>query len=212
SSVPASSTVPWIPWCIFGIVGSESFVMRSAEDRNSIAAKEGVMLFEMEGAGVWDNLPCVIVKAACDYVDSHKTKLWQPYAAATAAACMNAFLSQWVPSAQAVMTSNKVAICWYDQGNWKRADMLYEQTLETHKQVNGEKPTDTLGVMHNLALCWMNKGRIVGALALTEECTRKRSEVLGSDHPGTLSSMSSAGRWKNCLLPADPVADPVADS
>jgi nucleoside phosphorylase len=52
----------------------------------------------MESAGVWDIFPCVVIKGACDYADSHKAKAWQRYAAATAAACMKAFLGYWVPS------------------------------------------------------------------------------------------------------------------
>jgi nucleoside phosphorylase len=51
----------------------------------------------MEGAGVWDNFPCVVIKGVCDYADSHKNKEWQAYATATAAACMKAFLNDWVP-------------------------------------------------------------------------------------------------------------------
>ncbi|KAF5610782.1 hypothetical protein F25303_14521, partial [Fusarium sp. NRRL 25303] len=51
----------------------------------------------MEGAGVWDILPCIVIKGACDYADSHKSKVWQRYAAATAAACAKAFLRFWVP-------------------------------------------------------------------------------------------------------------------
>ncbi|KAI1013599.1 hypothetical protein LB504_013194 [Fusarium proliferatum] len=52
----------------------------------------------MEGAGVWDSFPCIVIKGACDYADSHKDKDWQRYAAATAAACAKAFLGFWVPS------------------------------------------------------------------------------------------------------------------
>lgn len=48
----------------------------------------------MEGAGVCDNFPCIIVKGACDYADSHKSKKWQSYAAITAACVMKALL-QW---------------------------------------------------------------------------------------------------------------------
>jgi nucleoside phosphorylase len=50
----------------------------------------------MEGAGVWDNFPCIVIKGVCDYADSHKNKKWQGYAAATAAACMKAFLKEWI--------------------------------------------------------------------------------------------------------------------
>ncbi len=82
----------------FGLVASGDTVMKSGEDRDDVARKAGVIGFEMEGAGVWDIFPCVVIKGACDYADCHKTKAWQRYAAATAAACMNAFLGYWVPS------------------------------------------------------------------------------------------------------------------
>ncbi|CAG7563758.1 unnamed protein product [Fusarium equiseti] len=82
----------------FGLVASGDSVMKSGEDRDRIAATEGVIAFEMEAAGVWDTFPCVVIKGACDYADSHKSKVWQRYAAATAVACAKAFLSFWVPS------------------------------------------------------------------------------------------------------------------
>jgi len=82
----------------FGLIASGDTVMKSGEDRDQIAAKEKVIAFEMEGAGVWDNFPCVVIKGVCDYADSHKNKKWQGYAAATAAACMKAFLKEWVPT------------------------------------------------------------------------------------------------------------------
>ncbi|KAH7459962.1 hypothetical protein FOMA001_g19766 [Fusarium oxysporum f. sp. matthiolae] len=81
-----------------GLMASGDAVMKSGEDRDRIAATEGIIAFEMEGAGVWDSFPCIIIKGACDYADSHKSKVWQRYAAATAAACAKAFLSFWVPS------------------------------------------------------------------------------------------------------------------
>ena len=33
-----------------------------------------------------DSFPCLIIRGICDYADSHKKKIWQPYAAAVAAA------------------------------------------------------------------------------------------------------------------------------
>lgn len=82
----------------YGLIASGSTVMKSGEHRDEIAAKEKVIAFEMEGAGVWDNFPCVVIKGVCDYADSHKNKKWQDYAAATAAACMKAFLNEWIPT------------------------------------------------------------------------------------------------------------------
>ncbi|EXL66951.1 hypothetical protein FOPG_16902 [Fusarium oxysporum f. sp. conglutinans race 2 54008] len=82
----------------FGLMASGDAVMKSGEDRDRIAAAEGIIAFEMEGAGVWDSFPCIVIKGACDYADSHKSKDWQRYAAATAAACAKALLNFWVPS------------------------------------------------------------------------------------------------------------------
>ena len=76
----------------FGLVASGDTVLRSGEDRDEIASKEQVIAFEMEAAGIWDCLPCIAIKGACDYADSHEGKGWQGYAAANAAACAKAFL------------------------------------------------------------------------------------------------------------------------
>ncbi|KAK0747607.1 hypothetical protein B0T21DRAFT_379616 [Apiosordaria backusii] len=86
----------------FGLIASGDSVMKSGEDRDAIAQEspppDTILGFEMEGAGVWDIFPCVVIKGVCDYADSHKTEDWQQYAAATAAACMKAFLRHWIPS------------------------------------------------------------------------------------------------------------------
>jgi nucleoside phosphorylase len=82
----------------FGLVASGDIVKKCGEDRDQIAAKEQVIAFEMEGAGVSETLPCLIVKGVCDYADSHKSKRWQNYAAVSAAACMKAFLESWTTS------------------------------------------------------------------------------------------------------------------
>ncbi|KAF6824900.1 Nephrocystin-3-like protein 3 [Colletotrichum plurivorum] len=68
-----------------GRVGSGDTVMKSADHRDQVASEHGIIAFEMEGAVVWDEVPCIIVKAVCDYADSHKNKKWQDFAAATAA-------------------------------------------------------------------------------------------------------------------------------
>ena len=83
------------PMVHFGTIGSGNAVMKSGQHRDRMAQAEGLMAFEMEGAGVWDYFPSIIVKGVCDYADSHKRKGWQRYAAATAAACTKAFLVEW---------------------------------------------------------------------------------------------------------------------
>ncbi|KAF4951073.1 hypothetical protein FSARC_13001 [Fusarium sarcochroum] len=93
-SIPSQQS-NFCPTVHFGKYASGDKVMKSGEDRDEIARSEGIIAFEMEGAGVWDNMPCVIIKGVCDYADSHKDKRWQGFAAATAAACMRAFLERW---------------------------------------------------------------------------------------------------------------------
>ncbi|KAL4744849.1 hypothetical protein BDW72DRAFT_208684 [Aspergillus terricola var. indicus] len=72
----------------------------------------GTIAFEMGGAGVCPNLQCIIVKGVCDYADSHKDKLWQPFAAGIAAACMKAMLDNGsVVLEQYVQTSSSLRQC-----------------------------------------------------------------------------------------------------
>ncbi|KAL4972509.1 hypothetical protein BDW66DRAFT_162838 [Aspergillus desertorum] len=80
-----------------GPIASADTVMKSGQLRDGIARKEKVIGYEMEGTGVWDNIPCIIIKGVCDYADSHKNKLWQAYAAAAGASAAKAFLDYWMP-------------------------------------------------------------------------------------------------------------------
>ncbi|KAJ3469853.1 hypothetical protein MRS44_003918 [Fusarium solani] len=83
------------PEVFIGRIGSGNTVMKSGEDRDRIAAKHDLIAFEMEGAGAWDEVPCVVVKGICDYADSHKNKAWQAFAAATAASVAKAILGRY---------------------------------------------------------------------------------------------------------------------
>jgi nucleoside phosphorylase len=85
---------PIVHW---GTFASADTVLKSAQDRDQIARDYGVIGFEMEATGACDVFPCVVIKAACDYADSHKNKKWQKYAAVMAACVMKALL-QWYPS------------------------------------------------------------------------------------------------------------------
>jgi nucleoside phosphorylase len=75
-----------------GRVASGNMLMRSGKDRDRIAKPNSIMAFEMEGVGVWEQVPSLIIKGVSDYVDSHKNDVWQGYAAATAASATRALL------------------------------------------------------------------------------------------------------------------------
>ncbi|KAK6512585.1 hypothetical protein TWF481_001469 [Arthrobotrys musiformis] len=75
-----------IPEVHYGLIASSNTVMKSAEYRDKLRNRWNVSCFEMEAAGLMDNFPCVAIRGISDYSDSHKSHLWQPYAAIVAAA------------------------------------------------------------------------------------------------------------------------------
>lgn len=85
-----------------GASASGDMVIKSANTRDRLAREEGVVMLEMEGAGVWEEFPCIVVKGVCDYADSHKNKSWQSYAAATAAAASKAILERYTKTERPV--------------------------------------------------------------------------------------------------------------
>ncbi|KIL88188.1 kinesin light chain [Fusarium avenaceum] len=82
----------------FGTIVSSNMLMKSGSTRDSIAASENAIAFDMLSAGMWDAFPYLVIKGASDYADSHKNNGWQYYAAATAAAFSKALLSFWKSS------------------------------------------------------------------------------------------------------------------
>ncbi|KAH8710097.1 nucleoside phosphorylase domain-containing protein, partial [Phaeosphaeriaceae sp. PMI808] len=77
---------PDTPKIHYGNIASSNQLQISASKRNQLYRDLEVICFEMEGAGVIQKHPCLVIRGICDYSDSHKNKKWQPYAAATAAA------------------------------------------------------------------------------------------------------------------------------
>ena len=68
------STSTTQPMFHFGMMGSGNTVMKSGHHRDRMAQADGIIGFEMEGAGVWDYFPSIVIKGVCDYADSHKRK------------------------------------------------------------------------------------------------------------------------------------------
>jgi nucleoside phosphorylase len=88
----------------YGTIASGNQVIRSAVERDKLSAElGGVLCFEMEAAGLMNSFPCLVIRGICDYADSHKSKRWQSYAAATAAACAKEVLSV-IPPAEVAKT------------------------------------------------------------------------------------------------------------
>ncbi|RYC54411.1 hypothetical protein CHU98_g11798 [Xylaria longipes] len=81
------------PMIHYGIVASGNQVIKHAKTRNQLAQRFDAICFEMEAAGIMDSLQCLVIRGICDYSDSHKSKEWQKYASATAAAYAKELLS-----------------------------------------------------------------------------------------------------------------------
>ncbi|KAF3910411.1 hypothetical protein ABW20_dc0104118 [Dactylellina cionopaga] len=74
------------PYIHYGLVASGNQVMKHGITRDRLSREKGILCFEMEAAGLMDELPTLVVRGICDYSDSHKNKIWQQYAALSAAA------------------------------------------------------------------------------------------------------------------------------
>ncbi|KAL2859131.1 violaceus kinesin [Aspergillus lucknowensis] len=82
------------PYIHYGLIASGNQVMKDARARDLIAQELDILCFEMEAAGLMDEIPSLVIRGICDYCDSHKHKEWQPYAAFVAAAYAKALLMQ----------------------------------------------------------------------------------------------------------------------
>jgi nucleoside phosphorylase len=83
----------------YGVIAAGSAVVKHAPTREEIRQKHRAICLEMEAAGLMNNFPCVVIRGISDYADSHKNDQWQPYAAASAAACAKELLEYVQPKA-----------------------------------------------------------------------------------------------------------------
>ncbi|KAB8069053.1 ankyrin repeat-containing domain protein [Aspergillus leporis] len=88
--VPRATEEPYVH---YGLIASGNQVMKDAKTRDAIAQEMNILCFEMEAAGLMDQLPCLVIRGICDYCDSHKHKQWQGYAALSAATYTRVLLS-----------------------------------------------------------------------------------------------------------------------
>ncbi|KAJ0420345.1 hypothetical protein BJY00DRAFT_313017 [Aspergillus carlsbadensis] len=73
-----------------------------------------------EADRAWDLVPTIIVKAVCDYADSHKNKKWQGYAALAGASCAKALVLRWTPTGDLLSSAiEDTPAAAQDQASWK---------------------------------------------------------------------------------------------
>ncbi|KIX07018.1 uncharacterized protein Z518_04994 [Rhinocladiella mackenziei CBS 650.93] len=118
----------------YGAIGSANALVKDATVREELRRTLKIICVEMEAAGLMDSFPCLVIRGICDYADSHKNKIWQPYAAAAAAAYTKELLSVITPkevakvavAADVVQTSVHFAPYQRYRSSYAMTDFLLE--------------------------------------------------------------------------------------
>jgi nucleoside phosphorylase len=87
-----------------GRIGSADVSMRSPEERDVLAARYGLLAFEMEGAGIGNGsflngLGWFMVRGISDYGDGYASTQWRRYASVVAAAYVRSLFETTAPTA-----------------------------------------------------------------------------------------------------------------
>lgn len=88
---------PGQPRIFLGTIGSSNTLLKDPSKRDALRDQFGVKAIEMETAGLADaawmhEIGYLGVRGICDYCDTNKNDLWQPYAAMAASAYVRALL------------------------------------------------------------------------------------------------------------------------
>ena len=76
-----------------GLILSGSGVVKNPEDQGCLRhGHDNAICYEIEAAGIMDEIPCLVVRGICDYADTHKQDRWHYYAAAVATTYSKAIL------------------------------------------------------------------------------------------------------------------------
>ncbi|RHZ55170.1 uncharacterized protein CDV56_107028 [Aspergillus thermomutatus] len=127
------------PFIHYGTIASGNQVMKDGNKRQQLAEQGQILCFEMEAAGVIDQIPSLVIRGICDYADSHKNKKWQPYAAWVAAAYGKELLSVVEPHRRRSERKSK----WHHQHNpypapgYSPPDLAPARNPEAHQSASG---------------------------------------------------------------------------
>jgi len=102
-----------------------------------------------------------------------------------------------------VPIASRIALVYYEQGQWKEAEALQVVVMEKSKQLLGDEHPDTLTSMAKLAVTYRKQGKWKEAEALQVVVIEKRKQLLGDEHSSTLTSKGNLavtyrnqGKWK----------------
>ncbi|EJT73975.1 hypothetical protein GGTG_07825 [Gaeumannomyces tritici R3-111a-1] len=198
----------------YGLIASANRLMEDALVRDHLA-KQGVLCFEMEAAGLMNTFPCLVIRGICDYSDSHKNYEWQGYAAMMAAAYAKDLLQHIIPSQVAAEKSIKEAVSELEQ----KVDSLHHATLSVHTKLEAGdvkarikqmqdwlSPADAstnanrADKLHHPGTCtWLLEGR-----AFREVCSGSRRQLW-------LHALAGCGKTVLCAAVLEHLTDTAGD-
>lgn len=94
-----------------------------------------------------------------------------------------------VDAEETLIAQHSLAEAYDEDGQFDKAILYYERTLDSRKHLLGERHVDTLESMAGLARMYEESGDERKALPLFERTLELRKAKLGEDHLGTLNSM-----------------------
>ncbi|KAJ4123205.1 hypothetical protein NW768_009734 [Fusarium equiseti] len=142
-----------VPYVHYGTIASGNQVMKDSKVRDVVAQELDAVCFEMEAAGLSDICPCLSIRGVCDYSDSHKSKEWQEYAAATAAAFAREFLES-LPQTEEVLASTLEQEYWLQN---EKYNMCLRDLRETDPRDDKTRIQETKGGLLEDAYRWILK-------------------------------------------------------
>ena len=89
-----------------------------------------------------------------------------------------------------------LALTYRNRGQWKEAEELEVQVMETSAWVLGSEHPSTLTSIKNLAFTLKGQGHKDKAISLMEKCFQLRKQVLGPQHPYTISLLEALNEWQ----------------
>lgn len=60
------------PQIHYGLIASGNKVIKHGKMRDRLARESGILCFEVEAAGLINQMPGLVIRGICDYCDSHK--------------------------------------------------------------------------------------------------------------------------------------------
>jgi hypothetical protein len=67
--------------------------------------------------------------------------------------------------------------------------------MAMYQKVLGDEHPFTLTSMNNLAFTWKSQGNFEDALTLLQNCLHLQQQILGPDHPDTISTRTALSGW-----------------